>query len=86
MMFGAAVGVVGSGWFFFKFGCKKSLMIGVILFVVGLLFFAAALNVEVLIFFCVLLGLVVGVVFYIVLLYFFEIVLEKICGSMILMY
>lgn len=86
MMFGAVVGVVGSGWFFFKFGCKKSLMIGVILFVVGLLFFVVVLNVEVLIFFCVLLGLVVGVVFYIVLLYFFEIVLEKICGSMILMY
>lgn len=86
MMFGAVVGAVGSGWFFFKFGRKKSLMIGVILFVVGSLFFAVALNVEVLIFFRVLLGLAVGVVFYIVSLYFFEIASEKIRGSMISMY
>lgn len=33
MMFGAAVGAVGSGWLSFKLGRKKSLMIGAILFV-----------------------------------------------------
>lgn len=35
MMFGAAVGAVGSGWLSFKLGRKKSLMIGAILFVAG---------------------------------------------------
>ena len=35
MMFGAAVGAVGSGWLSFKLGRKKSLMIGAILFVKG---------------------------------------------------
>lgn len=49
MMFGAAVGAVGSGWLSFKLGRKKSLMIGAILFVAGSLFSAAAPNVEVLI-------------------------------------
>lgn len=42
MMFGAAVGAVGSGWLSFKLGRKKSLMIGAILFVAGSLFSAAA--------------------------------------------
>jgi SP family galactose:H+ symporter-like MFS transporter len=37
MMFGAAVGAVGSGWLSFKLGVK-SLMIGAILFVAGSLF------------------------------------------------
>ncbi len=61
MMFGAAVGAVGSGWLSFKLGRKKSLMIGAILFVAGSLFSAAAPNVEVLILSRVLLGLAVGV-------------------------
>lgn len=56
MMFGAAVGAVGSGWLSFKLGRKKSLMIGAILFVAGSLFSAAAPNVEVLILSRVLLG------------------------------
>ena len=46
MMFGAAVGAVGSGWLSFKLGRKKSLMIGAILFVAGSLFSAAAPNVD----------------------------------------
>ncbi|HAL2677838.1 TPA: sugar porter family MFS transporter [Escherichia coli] len=62
MMFGAAVGAVGSGWLSFKLGRKKSLMIGAILFVAGSLFSAAAPNVEVLILSRVLLGLAVGVI------------------------
>ena len=32
MMFGAAIGAVGSGWLSFRLGRKKSLMIGAILF------------------------------------------------------
>ena len=60
MMFGAAVGAVGSGWLSFKLGRKKSLMIGAILFVAGSLFSAAAPNVEVLILSRVLLGLAVA--------------------------
>ena len=35
MMFGAAVGAVGSGWLSYRLGRKKSLMIGAILFVAG---------------------------------------------------
>lgn len=56
MMFGAAVGAVGSGWLSFKLGRKKSLMIGAILFVAGSLFSAAAPNVEILLVSRVLLG------------------------------
>lgn len=56
MMFGAAVGAVGSGWLSFKLGRKKSLMIGAILFVAGSLFSAAAPNVEILLGSRVLLG------------------------------
>ncbi len=32
MMFGAAVGAVGSGWLSWRLGRKKSLMIGAVLF------------------------------------------------------
>ena len=85
MMFGAAVGAVGSGWLSFKLGRKKSLMIGAILFVAGSLFSAAAPNVEVLILSRVLLGLAVGVASYTAPLYLSEIAPEKIRGSMISM-
>lgn len=78
MMFGAAVGAVGSGWLSFKLGRKKkSLMIGAILFVAGSLFSAAAPNVEVLIISRVLLGLAVGVASYTAPLYLSEIAPEK---------
>ncbi|EGS2004019.1 MULTISPECIES: galactose/proton symporter [Enterobacter] len=86
MMFGAAVGAVGSGWLSFKLGRKKSLMIGAILFVAGSLFSAAAPNVEVLLVSRVLLGLAVGVASYTAPLYLSEIAPEKIRGSMISMY
>ena len=86
MMFGAAVGAVGSSWLSFKLGRKKSLMIGAILFVAGSLFSAAAPNVEVLILSRVLLGLAVGVASYTAPLYLSEIAPEKIRGSMISMY
>jgi SP family galactose:H+ symporter-like MFS transporter len=77
MMFGAAVGAVGSGWLSFKLGRKKSLMIGAILFVAGSLFSAAAPNVEVLLVSRVLLGLAVGVASYTAPLYLSEIAPEN---------
>lgn len=43
MMFGAAVGAVGSGWLSFRLGRKYSLMAGAILFVIGSLASASLL-------------------------------------------
>ena len=86
MMFGAAVGAVGSGWLSFELGRKKSLMIGAILFVAGSLFSAVSPNVEVLILSRILLGLAVGVASYTAPLYLSEIAPERIRGSMISMY
>jgi len=86
MMFGAAVGAVGSGWLSSSLGRKKSLMIGSVLFVVGSLCSAAAPNVEILILSRVLLGLAVGIASYTAPLYLSEIAPEKIRGSMISMY
>lgn len=64
MMFGAAVGAIGSGWLSFKLGRKYSLIIGAALFVAGSLCSAFAPNVEVLYLARVLLGLAVGVASY----------------------
>src|SRR5476651_1618491 len=86
MMFGAAVGAVGSGWLNFRLGRKYSLMIGAVLFVVGSLCSAFAPNTEVLIVARVLLGLAVGVASYTAPIYLSEIAPEKIRGSMISMY
>ena len=86
MMFGAAVGAVGSGLLNFRIGRKYSLMIGAILFVVGSLFSAFAPDVEILILSRVLLGLAVGIASYTAPIYLSEIAPEKIRGSMISMY
>ncbi len=86
MMFGAAVGAVGSGWMNFRLGRKYSLMIGAVLFVIGSLGSALAPNTEVLVVARVLLGLAVGVASYTAPLYLSEIAPEKIRGSMISMY
>ena len=86
MMFGAAVGAVGSGWLSFRIGRKYSLMIGAVLFVAGSLCSAFAPNTEILILSRVLLGLAVGVASYTAPLYLSEIAPEKIRGSMISMY
>jgi len=86
MMFGAAVGAVGSGWLNFRLGRKYSLMIGAVLFVIGSLCSALAPNTEVLIFARVLLGLAVGIASYTAPIYLSEIAPEKIRGSMISMY
>lgn len=86
MMFGAAVGAVGSGWMSASLGRKKSLMIGAVLFVIGSLWSAMAPNPEMLIVARVLLGLAVGVASYTAPLYLSEIAPEKIRGSMISLY
>lgn len=86
MMFGAAVGAVGSGWLNFRIGRKYSLMIGAVLFVVGSLCSAFAPDVEILIVSRVLLGLAVGIASYTAPIYLSEIAPEKIRGSMISMY
>ena len=86
MMFGAAVGAVGSGWLNFRLGRKFSLMIGAVLFVVGSLCSAFAPNTEVLLVARVLLGLAVGIASYTEPVYLSEIAPEKIRGSMISMY
>jgi len=86
MMFGAAVGAVGSGWLNFRLGRKFSLMIGAVLFVVGSLCSAFAPNTEVLLVARVLLGLAVGIASYTAPVYLSEIAPEKIRGSMISMY
>ncbi|NHW71826.1 sugar porter family MFS transporter [Cronobacter sakazakii] len=86
MMFGAAVGAVGSGWLSSRLGRKYSLMIGSVLFVIGSLCSAFAPYVEVLIISRVLLGLAVGIASYTAPLYLSEIAPEKIRGSMISMY
>ncbi|HKM97360.1 MAG TPA: sugar porter family MFS transporter [Buttiauxella sp.] len=86
MMFGAAVGAVGSGWLSFRIGRRYSLMMGAVLFVVGSLCSAFAPNTEILIVSRVLLGLAVGVASYTAPLYLSEIAPEKIRGSMISMY
>ncbi len=86
MMFGAAVGAIGSGWLNFRLGRKYSLMIGAILFVVGSLCSAFAPNTEILIIARILLGLAVGIASYTAPVYLSEIAPEKIRGSMISMY
>ncbi|CCG86048.1 sugar porter family MFS transporter [Erwinia piriflorinigrans] len=86
MMFGAAIGAVGSGWMSSYLGRKKSLMIGAVLFVIGSLWSALSPNPEMLIVARVLLGLAVGVASYTAPLYLSEIAPEKIRGSMISLY
>ncbi|OSN08898.1 D-galactose transporter GalP [Lonsdalea britannica] len=86
MMFGAAIGAIGSGWLSSHLGRKTSLMIASVLFVIGSLSSALAPNVDVLIISRVILGLAVGVASYTAPLYLSEIAPEKIRGSMISMY
>ena len=86
MMFGAAVGAIGSGWMSSRLGRKKSLMAGAILFVIGSLWSAMSPNPEMLISARVLLGLAVGIASYTAPLYLSEIAPEKIRGSMISLY
>ncbi|HHQ6629676.1 TPA: sugar porter family MFS transporter [Serratia fonticola] len=86
MMFGAAVGAVGSGWLSYRLGRKYSLMIGAVLFVIGSLCSAFTPNNDVLLISRVLLGLAVGIASFTAPLYLSEIAPERIRGSMISMY
>lgn len=86
MMFGAAVGAIGSGWLSYHLGRKYSLMVGAVLFVVGSLCSAFAPNVDILLVSRVLLGLAVGIASFTAPLYLSEIAPERIRGSMISMY
>ncbi|MXP56687.1 sugar porter family MFS transporter [Pantoea sp. Mhis] len=86
MMFGAAVGAIGSGWMSSNMGRKKSLMAGAILFVIGSLWSTLAINPLMLISARIILGLAVGVASYTAPLYLSEIAPEKIRGSMISLY
>ncbi|MBT0727878.1 sugar porter family MFS transporter [Rosenbergiella australiborealis] len=86
MMFGAAIGAIGSGWMSSSLGRKKSLMAGAVLFVIGSLWSALATSPEMLITARVLLGLAVGIASYTAPLYLSEIAPEKIRGSMISLY
>lgn len=86
MMFGAAIGAIGSGWMSLRLGRKKSLMVGAILFVIGSVWSAIALNISMLIAARIVLGLAVGVASYTAPLYLSEIASEKIRGSMISLY
>lgn len=86
MMFGAAVGAVGSGWLSYRLGRKYSLMIGAVVFVIGSLCSAFAPNNDVLLISRVLLGLAVGIASFTAPLYLSEIAPERIRGSMISMY
>ena len=86
MMFGAAIGAIGSGWMSSHLGRKKSLMAGAILFVAGSLLSALSTSPEMLIAARVLLGLAVGVASYTAPLYLSEIAPGNIRGSMISLY
>lgn len=86
MMFGAAVGAVGSGWLSHHLGRKYSLMIGAICFVVGSLACAFAPDIQLLIVARIVLGVAVGIASFTAPLYLSEIAPENIRGSMISMY
>lgn len=86
MMFGAAIGAMGAGWVSSRFGRKKSMLAGALLFVVGSIWSALSQSVESLIFARVLLGLAVGIASYTAPLYLAEIAPQRIRGSMISLY
>lgn len=86
MMLGAALGALGSGPMSSRLGRKKSLLLSAVLFVVGSVGCAIALNLEVLVISRFILGLAVGVASFTAPLYLSEIAPERIRGSMISLY
>ena len=86
MMFGAAIGAIGSGPVSLNIGRKYTLLIGSLLFIAGSLGCAMAYNIEMLIIFRVLLGLAVGVASFTAPLYLSEIAPQRLRGSLISMY
>ncbi|MDN4627914.1 sugar porter family MFS transporter [Erwinia sp. PsM31] len=86
MMLGAAIGAICNGWVSHRLGRKYSLMAGALLFIVGSLGSALAVNLEVLLAFRVLLGVAVGIASYTAPLYLSEMATENIRGKMISTY
>ncbi|WP_084637737.1 sugar porter family MFS transporter [Paludibacterium yongneupense] len=86
MMFGAALGAVGSGWLSFRLGRKKSLLLGAVLFVAGSALCALAWSANIMIAGRVVLGLAVGIASYTAPLYLSEIAPQRIRGAMISVY
>ncbi|MFU9138695.1 sugar porter family MFS transporter [Erwinia tasmaniensis] len=86
MMLGAAVGALCNGWVSHRLGRKYSLMSAAVLFIVGSLGSAFAVNLELLLIFRVLLGVAVGIASYTAPLYLSEMATEHIRGKMISMY
>lgn len=86
MMLGAAVGALCNGWVSHRLGRKYSLMSAAVLFIVGSLGSAFAVNLELLLVFRVLLGVAVGIASYTAPLYLSEMATENIRGKMISMY
>lgn len=86
MMFGAALGAFGSGPMSSSMGRRKSLLLGAILFIIGSIGCAFAVNMEVLALARFVLGLAVGVASFTAPLYLSEIAAENIRGSMISLY
>ena len=86
MMLGAAVGALCNGWVSHRLGRKYSLMSAAVLFIVGSLGSAFAVNLEILLVFRVLLGVAVGIASYTAPLYLSEMATENIRGKMISMY
>ena len=86
MMFGAALGALGSGPMSSALGRRKSLLLGALLFIVGSVGCAFSASMEVLAISRFILGLAVGVASFTAPLYLSEIAAENIRGSMISLY
>ena len=86
MMFGAALGALGSGPMSSALGRRKSLLLGALLFIIGSVGCAFSANMEVLAISRFILGLAVGVASFTAPLYLSEIAAENIRGSMISLY
>lgn len=86
MMLGAALGAVLAGWLSWRLGRKYSLVLSAVLFVVGSIACAFALNPQTLIIARVALGLAVGIASFTAPLYLSEIAPPSMRGAMISLY
>ncbi|RKR06789.1 SP family galactose:H+ symporter-like MFS transporter [Kushneria sinocarnis] len=86
MMFGAAFGAAGGGFFSRRFGRKLTLAVSGIIFIIGALTSALAWSPEALIGARIVLGIAVGISSYIAPIYLSEIAPERIRGTLISFY
>ncbi|CAK7192366.1 Arabinose-proton symporter [Commensalibacter sp. Nvir] len=86
MMLGAALGAISNAWFSFKLGRKYSLLISALFFAVGSVGSGLSGNVELLIFWRIILGFAIGIASYTAPLYLSEMAPENIRGKMISAY